>query len=116
MDPAVGCFVACMPTWSPLIKPLQQLPSWITSLRSLLTRTGSRKGTVLPDQPGSNEFHLPQYKHTEVTSFAQARKAHSTESQDEMLAHPSAVVVKREFTQEHFRQGSDTALPMHQDV
>ncbi|KAL9063605.1 MAG: hypothetical protein Q9157_008160 [Trypethelium eluteriae] len=63
MDPAVGCFVSCMPTWTPLAKPLQRVPTVLISLCNLITRSrshGRKMGTMLPGESG--EFQLPQYR------------------------------------------------------
>ena len=110
MDPAVGCFVSCMPTWTPLAGPLQRVPMVFISLRSLITRSrsrGSKMGTMLPGESG--EFQLPQYRQDNakavITTVAGTQSEHRT-----TVPQPGKVTIRRDFSQIENSRASDVAL------
>lgn len=110
MDPAVGCFVACMPTWWPLVKPLSRIGEYASLLRSTFSRSTftrssdhTRHATQLEDSNEQN-FYLANYKHPGLREVTVARHSGSFNSQQELNPVPGAVTVKKEFTQEEHKK------------
>ena len=111
MDPAVGCFVACMPTWAPLVKPIQQVGEYASLLRKILTRTKnhsmrnrSKGSTKINDQTGQN-LYLSNYKQPTNREVDIRRESSRSIGSETMLdLKPGTVTVRKEFTQkEHQR-------------
>ncbi|KAI9664092.1 MAG: hypothetical protein M1821_007583 [Bathelium mastoideum] len=110
MDPAVGCFVSCMPTWTPLAKPLQRLPTLFTSLRNLTTRSRSRSSkmnTMLPGESG--EFRLPEYGQGNAKAVTTTFIGIPSELPTTM-PQPGKVMVRRDLSQTENGRASDDAL------
>jgi len=111
MDPAVGCFVACMPTWAPLAKPIQRIGEYASLLRITLTRskndsTRSRsKGTTKLEEQGAQDFYLSKYKQPGSREIDIGRESsRSMGSKTRLDPIPGTVRVKKEFTQDEYRR------------
>lgn len=113
IDPAVGCFVACMPTWAPLIKPLSHIHEYAgRMLRTIFNRSTfmrasnpSRNATKLPEQVDEEQgsFYLANYKQPESRRVAVGSGSINAQ-QDDLDPVLGSVMVRTEFTQkEHMR-------------
>lgn len=126
LDPAVGCFAACMPTWAPLVHPIARVREYGSllgsRLRSTLTRSTHRSAVKLSDGPGNgneNGYYLSGYKQpaqrdieVQVTG---GKRSESESSRRELypltdlseVERPSVrVKVKKEFRQEEYTRNS----------
>lgn len=109
MDPAVGCFVACMPTWAPLAKPLAKVPGYLTSLRTLISqRTIPRpKGNRSESAPSSEErLQLGRYPKAQVATVIGRSKVVGLTEQREVMPLPDRIEVRKDFSQEEQPIGS----------
>ncbi|TVY13954.1 Satratoxin biosynthesis SC1 cluster protein 4 [Lachnellula arida] len=110
MDPAVGCFVACMPTWSPLIKPLARIGEYASLLqstfaRSIFTRSSNpSRNITTPGASNEQNFYLANYKRPTTREVTIGRQSGSFNSQQELnpIRGPKDVLVKKEFTREEY--------------
>ncbi|KAM3149460.1 hypothetical protein ABEW05_010264 [Botrytis cinerea] len=105
---AVGCFVACMSTYSPLVKPLRHIPDYVSLMEVSWTRSSnaSRKGTTKIEDDNADNFSLANYKPASTREVIVARRSSSINSRQELHAVPGTVTVKRDFTRED--QGGDS--------
>ncbi|KAF7930517.1 uncharacterized protein EAE98_004917 [Botrytis deweyae] len=106
IDPAVGCFVACMPTYSPLVKPLRHVRDYVSLVGVSWTRSSnaSRKGTTKIEDSNADNFYLANYKPAGTREVTVARKSSSINSRQELHPVPGTVTVKRDFTREDHRE------------
>ena len=110
MDPAVGCFVACMPTWSPLLKPVAKFPHWISSICTRVSHSisCSQRSAVIGDE--DNVFYLQDYNKGGVRTDVEARRVESKESQIYMLPSSDNIIVRTDLSQHHYRIRDDETL------
>ncbi|KAF7881810.1 uncharacterized protein EAF02_006498 [Botrytis sinoallii] len=101
IDPAVGYFVACMPTYSPLVKPLRHVRDY--AYRGLVSNA-SRKGTTKIEDSNADNFYLANYKPAVTREVTVARKSSSINSRQELHPVPGTVTVKSDFTREDHRE------------
>ncbi|TGO63400.1 hypothetical protein BCON_0013g00460 [Botryotinia convoluta] len=73
--PTVGCFVACMPTYSPLVKPLRHVRDYVSLVGVPWTRSSnaSRKGTTKIEDSNADNFYLANYKPASTREVTVAR-------------------------------------------
>ena len=116
MDPAVGCVVACMPTYAPLFRLIKDMPNLYTSFRSLLTRSGRQSRTRISDHDESRAIHLQDFKKQDRVNTKAMPGAGSDEFQRQQVAYPGAVMVRRDFTQESHQRSSGASSPFAQEA
>ncbi|KAF7927446.1 uncharacterized protein EAE97_010121 [Botrytis byssoidea] len=106
--PAVGCFVACMPTYSPLVKPLRHVQDYVSLVSVSWTRSSnaSWKGTNKIEDSNADNFYLANYKPAGTREVTVARKSSSINSRQELHLVPGTVTVKNDFTREDHREDS----------
>ncbi|TGO71176.1 hypothetical protein BELL_0610g00060 [Botrytis elliptica] len=90
IDPAVGCFVACMPT------------DLFTTCQASETCSGLR--TTKIEDSNADNFYLANYKPAGTREVTVARKSSSINSRQELHPVPGTVTVKRDFTREDHRE------------
>ncbi|KAF5877652.1 putative integral membrane protein [Botrytis fragariae] len=111
IDPAVGCFVACMPIYSPLVKPLRHFRDCVSLVGVSWTRVtrssnASRKGTTKIEDSNVDNFYLANCKPAGTREVTVARKSSSTNSRQELHPVPGTATAKRDFTREDHREKS----------
>ncbi|KAF7899595.1 hypothetical protein EAF00_003931 [Botryotinia globosa] len=108
IDPAVGCFLACMQTYSPLVKPLRHVWDYVSLVSVSWTRSSnaSRKGTTKIEDSNADNFYLANDKPTGKRKVTVARKSSSINSRQELHPVPGTVTVKKDFTREDHKEDS----------
>ncbi|TGO29773.1 hypothetical protein BPAE_0011g00450 [Botrytis paeoniae] len=106
--PTVGYFVACMPTYSPLVKPLRRVREYVSLVGVSWTRSSnaSRKVTTKIEDSNADNFFLANYKPAGTGDVTVARKYSSINSRQELHPVPGTVIVKKDFTREDHREDS----------